>query len=260
MGRVDGKVAIVTGGAMGLGEADCELLAKEGAQVIVADFDVEKGQAVADRIENGVFFKLDVTSEENWKEIIDFTKDKYGRLDVLVNNAGIVLIGDPISATLDDFRKVNAVSNEGTFLGCKYAIPLMRDTGGGSIINMSSIAALGGQIPFATYCAAKGAVRSYSKAVAVFCAQNEMKIRCNSIHPGGIVTPMTQALPEVMGARMSELTLPTFNANPPQGAIGEPDDIANAVLYLASDEARWVNGSELVIDNSSTVTAGPVPY
>ena len=245
MGRVEGKVALVTGGGSGLGAADCELLAAEGATVIVSDVRLEAAQAVADRIgSNAIAMALDVASEANWIEVISAIEARFGRLDVLVNNAGVVVVADIEQTSLEQFRWVNAIMNDGVFLGCKYAIPLMNKGSGGSIINMSSTGALLGYTVFFAYSAAKGAVRSMTKSIAVMCQEKGYKIRCNSVHPGAIETPMIQ---EASGRPGEEQAV--ADGVLPAGAVGAPKDVAAMVLYLASDESRFVTGAEFVIDN-----------
>jgi 3(or 17)beta-hydroxysteroid dehydrogenase len=247
MGRVQGKVALVTGGGSGLGAADCELLAAEGATVIVTDVKLAAAEAVADRI-GGIAMALDVASETQWQEVIAAIDARFGRLDVLVNNAGVVVVADLEQTSLEQFRWVNAIMSEGVFLGCKYAIPLMNKGGGGSIINMSSTGALLGYPVFLAYAAAKGAVRSMTKSIAVMCQEKGFKIRVNSVHPGAIETPMVQ---QASGRPGEEQTVPEGVL--PAGAVGHPKDVANMVLYLASDESRFVTGAELVIDNGLTI-------
>lgn len=247
MGRVQGKVALVTGGGSGLGAADCELLAAEGATVIVTDVKLAAAEAVADRI-GGIAMALDVASETQWQEVIAAIDARFGRLDVLVNNAGVVVVADLEQTSLEQFRWVNAIMSEGVFLGCKYAIPLMNKGGGGSIINMSSTGALLGYPVFLAYAAAKGAVRSMTKSIAVMCQEKGYKIRVNSVHPGAIETPMVQ---EASGRPGEEQTVPEGVL--PAGAVGHPKDVANMVLYLASDESRFITGAELVIDNGLTI-------
>ena len=174
---------------------------------------------------------------------------RFGGLNILVNNAGIVVIADPEETTLAQFRKVQSVMSEGVFLGCKYAIPLIARSWGGSIINMSSTASHLGYPPFFAYSAAKGAVRSLTKSVAIHCQQKGYRIRCNSVHPGSIETPMIQG---AMGRPGEEHEVP--DGVLPAGSIGAPKDVANLILYLASDESRFVNGAEIVIDNGLTIT------
>jgi 3(or 17)beta-hydroxysteroid dehydrogenase len=249
MGRVSGKVALVTGGGSGLGAADCELLAREGATVIVSDVRLAAAQAVADRIGgSAVAMALDVASEAAWIEVMTAIEVRFGRLDVLVNNAGVVVVADVEQTTLEQFRWVNGIMSDGVFLGCKYAIPLMNKNDGGSIINMSSTGALLGYPVFFAYSAAKGAVRSMTKSVAVMCQDKGYKIRCNSVHPGAIETPMVQ---EASGRAGQEEAVPEGVL--PAGAVGAPKDVAEMVLFLASDESRFVTGAEFVVDNGLTI-------
>ncbi len=257
MGRLAGKVAIITGAAKGLGEADAKLFAAQGAKVIVTDVDVAAGEQVAVRI-GGQFHRLDVRHEAEWEALIARVVAEHGRLDILVNNAGVVEIGTPESVSEAGYRFVMAVSVDGTVWGCKHAIPAMRASGGGSIINMASIASLQGEPYVAAYCAAKGAIEAYTRAVAVYCAQGQMNIRCNSVHPSGIDTPMVRSMPD----KVAQADLPTLGEQG-QGAglnrLGEPEDIAHMLLYLASDESRFVSGQAFVIDNTASITEGIVP-
>jgi 3(or 17)beta-hydroxysteroid dehydrogenase len=250
VGRVEGKVALITGAAQGLGLADAKVLAREGATVVMTDIQDEKGEAGAAEIREAggkaVFIHHDAASEEAWQAIIQRIKDEYGRLDVLVNNAGMVQMANPEECTLESFRLHNSVMSEGVFLGCKHALPLMNESGGGSIINMSSTAShLGYPIYFA-YSAAKGAVRSMSKAIAVHCQMNAYNIRVNSLHPGAIDTPMIDQTTSELGLENKEDLSPVVG-------LGAPEDVANVVLFLASDESRFVNGSEIVIDNAMSI-------
>jgi|TARA_B100001146_G_C16185365_1_gene436571 3(or 17)beta-hydroxysteroid dehydrogenase len=254
MGRLDNKVAIITGGAMGLGAADSTLFAKEGAKVILTDVASDEGQKIADEI-GATFMQQDVTDEERWKEVIAETVNLHGRLDILVNNAGIVEVGDPENQTTAEYRKTMAVHMDSTFFGCKYSIPVMAETGGGSIVNMCSIASVQGESYVAAYCAAKGAIEAYTRAVAVHCGLKKNGVRCNSIHPSGIATPMVASVPDKMNAK--------FGASPNQDApvskTGEPIDIAYAALYLASDESKFMNGAQLRVDNAMSVASGTMP-
>ncbi len=251
-GRVEGKVAIVTGATKGLGRADAEALAREGATVVMTDVD-DSGKAVAAEIATAtgatvVFKHQDVSSEERWAEIVAEVEDEFGGIDVLVNNAGIVIVATPEQCTLEQFRLHNAIMNEGVFLGCKAVIPAMRKRGGGSIINMSSIASHLGYPVFFAYTAAKGAVRAMTKSLAVTCQMNGDQIRVNSVHPGAIATPMVQAVNKELG--MPE---PDPDSTEDPIGVGRPEDVAHMVVYLASDESRFVNGAELVIDNAMSV-------
>ena len=250
MGRVEGKVALVTGGGSGLGAEDCRVLAREGAKVLVCDINEAAARQVADEIGEAAHgFAHDVSSEDGWKAAIAEVEQRFGGLNILVNNAGIVVVADPEETTLEQWRRVQSVMSDGVFLGCKYAIPLMARSGGGSIINMSSTASHLGYPPFFAYSAAKGAVRSLTKSVAMHCQQKGYGIRCNSVHPASIETPMIQG---AMGRPGQEQEIPEGVL--PAGAIGHPRDVANLILYLASDESRFVTGAELLIDNGLTIT------
>jgi 3(or 17)beta-hydroxysteroid dehydrogenase len=224
MGRVTGKVAIVTGAASGMGKADAHLLATEGAKVVVADMNEPDGKAVAQAIgENAVFMHLNVTDEENWKSVIAATIKTFGQLDILVNNAGIIALGSIVDTTLESWRLVNSVNSDGVFLGCKHAIPEMAKSGGGSIINMSSVAAIHGQ---------------------------SFGIRCNSVHPDGVKTPMVVKV----ATGKETATQEDLDEIGKFGNMCEPEDIANLVLFLASEESSFINGAEMLIDNASTIT------
>lgn len=257
MGRLDGKVAIVTGGAKGLGEADARLLAREGARVVVTDVDVENGERVAAEI-GGQFRRLDVRHEAEWIDLIAAVEAEHGALHVLVNNAGVVEAGTPESVTEADYRFIMAVSVDGTVWGCKHAIPAMRRAGGGSIINMASIASICGEPYVAAYCAAKGAVEGYTRAVAVYCAQSRLAIRCNSIHPAGIDTPMVRGI----GGKIEASGLPALTEERSaagMNALGAPNDIGWLVVFLASDESAFISGQQFIVDNTASVTQGAVP-
>jgi 3(or 17)beta-hydroxysteroid dehydrogenase len=251
MGRVSGKVALVTGAAVGLGRADAIALVREGARVLITDVNVAAGEELAAELNrthpgSAHFMRQDVADEAQWIAAIAEVKSRFGGLHILVNNAGLVIIGTPETTTLEQFRKHQSVMSEGVFLGCKYAIPVMRDSGGGSIINMSSVASHLGYPVYFAYSAAKGAVRSMTKAVAVHCQMNKYNIRCNSIHPGAMHTAMVEN-----GAKDLGLTIDAFEQMPT--GLGKPEDVANLVLFLASDESRFINGTELLLDNALTV-------
>lgn len=251
MGRVQGKVALVTGGASGLGKATARALAREGAMVVVADLDEAGAKQLAGELGGAALaLHLDVRREEDWQRTIAETLRAFGGLHVLVNNAGIVVVRSIEDTTLEQLRSVLAVNVEGVFLGCKHAIPAMNASGGGSIINLSSSAGLVGTPPFAAYSASKGAVRLLTKTVAAHCLQLGYPIRCNSIHPGGMDTPMVQNL-GAAAAGAGPATLAVL-AKLTTGPGGQPEDVANLALFLASDEARHLNGSEIAIDAGLT--------
>ena len=258
MGRVDGKVAIVTGGAMGLGEADARILAREGARVVVTDVNRELGAAIAKAI-GGEYRYHDVTNEAQWIELIADVAKKYGALHILVNNAGIVEPGTIETQTYDEYKRQMAVSADGTFLGCKYAVPAIARSGGGSIINMASIASKRGIANVTAYCAAKGAVEALSRAVAVHCVTEKNNVRCNSIHPGSVDTPMVRGI----GAKLVAaglVNMQTPNAPPTtQQRLGEPLDIANLVLFLACDESKFISGQEFIPDGGISAVMAAFP-
>jgi 3(or 17)beta-hydroxysteroid dehydrogenase len=242
-GRVEGKIALVTGGAMGLGRADCIRLAEEGARVVVTDIDLAGAQAVAEAV-GGIAFAHDVRDEARWIEIFAEIEKLHGGLDILVNNAGNVIFEDIETCTTDNFRLQMDVHVMGTFFGCKYGIPLMHKSGGGAIVNMASSAALMGYGAIPAYSAAKGAIRSMTKSIAMHCQDKGYAIRCNVLMPGGIETPMVQA---VVGRPGQEEHVP--DGVLPKDALGAAHDVANAVLYLVCDESRFLTGVEIPIDN-----------
>ena len=247
MARLAGKIALITGAAKGLGEADARLFAKEGATVILTDMDVKNGKRVADEIGTGAeFHEHNVCDENRWIELIKDVVTRHGKLDVLVNNAGIVHAGNIETQTTQQYQQTMAVSADGTFFGSKHAVLAMKEPGGGSIINMASVASLRGESGVLAYCAAKGAVEGMTRGIAVHCVQSGYNIRCNSIHPGTIWTPMVE---NIMGDRLPEGVVPTSSPT-----MGVPNDIAYAALYLASDESKHVNGIEMRIDNAHTIT------
>lgn len=253
-GRVEGRIALVTGGAMGLGKADCELLAQEGAKVIVTDRDIESAQAVAAAV-SGDAFALDVTKEEQWKKVIEAVEARYGGLDILVNNAGIVIFENLEECPSENFRLHLDVHVTGTFLGCKYALPLMKNRhhapgapaghAGASIINMASTAALMGYAAIPAYTAAKGAIAAMTRSIAVHCQDEGYGVRCNALAPGGIETPMVMGV----SGRAGESPMVIPDGPLPMDALGAPRDIAGCVVFLASDDARFLNGITIPVDN-----------
>lgn len=246
MGRVEGKVALITGGASGLGLADAKALAAEGATVIISDVNVENGEKAAAAIGGKtVFMQHDVSSEEAWVDVCAAIKKQFGTLDVLVNNAGIVMMASPEECSLADFRRASSIMTDGVFLGMKHCLPLLREGNGGSIINMSSTASHLGYPIFFAYSACKGAVRSMTKAMAVHCQVTNAPVRCNSVHPAGIETPMIQTAE----GRLDKPALEIPAGVIPFGQLGAPEDVASMIVYLASDESRFVTGAEFLIDN-----------
>lgn len=246
--RLAGKVAIVTGGASGIGESTTRVFVREGAKVVIGDIDESRGNQLASELgDDAVFQPLDVTSESAWETAVEVATSRWGRLDIVVNNAGMSgAKGRPVveDVVLDDWNDVFAVNSTGVMLGTRAGIVAMRKTGGGSIINVSSIFGIVGSRAGAAYHASKGAARTFSKAAAVQYAKDN--IRVNSVHPGFTDTPMTLDIhsdPEVHEFRVGMT---------PLGRLGKPDDIANGILYLASDESSWVTGIELVIDGGET--------
>jgi cyclopentanol dehydrogenase len=247
--RLAGKVALISGGARGMGAAEARLFAREGARVVVADVLEAEGQAVAAEVNadggQSVFARLDVTSESDWGQAIALAVSRFGALNVLINNAGIGGSSRVEDTTAEAWDRVMDVNAKGVFLGTKAAIPAMRRAGGGSIVNIASQLGLVGMDDSSPqYTASKGAVRLLTKTTALQYAREG--IRCNSVHPGPILTPMTEhrrADPVVYKRMLSRI---------PLGRYGEAEEVAYAVLYLASDESAFVTGSELVIDGGWT--------
>ncbi|MDI4233326.1 glucose 1-dehydrogenase [Bradyrhizobium sp. Arg237L] len=262
-GQVEGKVALVTGAASGIGAAVAELLAQEGATVVATDIDELRGPELVAGISKArgkaVFLQQDVTSEARWVEIISEIEKRFGRLDVLVSNAGIgISVPSITDMTLADWRRQTAINLDGVFLSVKYSLPLMRKSGGGSVIMMSSLAGLRGAAGLAGYSATKGGVRLLAKSVAMECAAIGDGIRVNSVHPGIIDTPIWGKIPtEATGNRANAPIDPEERAKlaTPLGRAGQAAEIASGVLYLASDASRYVTGTELVIDGGMNAGA-----
>ena len=246
MGRLDGKVAVITGAARGQGVAEAELFAGEGARVVLTDLLVDEGQEAADRIRTAggeaLFVKLDVSSPEEWNEVVRHAVQTYGRLDILVNNAGIAVRGGVESTPIEEWDRCLDTNAKGVFLGMKFAIPAMLENNSGSVINISSTSGIVGYPGGTAYHASKGAVRIMTKAAAAEYAQRG--VRVNSLHPGFIKTAMTDSMAEDRAAGILDRT--------PMGRKGTPMEIAYGALFLASDEASFVTGSELVIDGGMT--------
>src|SRR6202051_5149227 len=251
MGRVQGKVALVTGGASGIGFAAAKLLVDEGATVVVVDRDEAASTgAVAALGQRSCFHRLDVAREDEWVAVTDAVARDFGRIDILVNNAGVVLFKDIEATTLDEWRDLMAVNLDGVFLGCKHAVRVMKDRGGGSIVNMSSVAGMIGHGSLAAYCASKGGVRLLTKSVALHCARKGYNIRCNSVHPSFADTPMLHGM--IASARTPEKLEANFTAAAPLGRLAQPIEIARTILFLASDESVFATGAELGVDGGLT--------
>jgi NAD(P)-dependent dehydrogenase (short-subunit alcohol dehydrogenase family) len=246
MGRLDGKVALITGAARGQGETEARLFAQEGAQVMLTDVLVEQGQQVVNSLRSGgteaTFLQLDVSNPHEWHEVVRHTVQTYGRLDILINNAGIAQRAGLLETEVEDWDRLMDINLKGVFLGMKYAIPVMLERGGGVVINISSTSGIVGFPGGTAYHAAKGGVRLLTKVVAAEFATRG--IRVNSIHPGLIETPMT----DNMAPQRMQLLLDRT----PMGRKGKPLEIAYGALFLASDEASFMTGAELVIDGGMT--------
>ena len=246
--RLENKVALISGGARGMGEVEAKLFAREGAKVVIGDVLDEDGKRTEAEINelggDCVFVHLDVTDEEQWRNAVNEAVSRYGKLDILVNNAGIYRTNTVLETSASEWDQVMNINAKGVFLGTKAAIPEMKKNGAGSIVNISSVAGLVGNHMSSAYTASKGAVRLFTKSTAIQYAADG--IRANSVHPGTIETPMTAALlatPEYRQDRMDRT---------PLGRLGRPEDVAYGVLFLASDEASFMTGSELVIDGGRT--------
>jgi len=247
--RLAGKVALITGGASGLGANAAELMAREGAKVVVADIAADRGQEVADRIgPSARFVKLDVTSEDNWKEAIAKSVEAFGALHILLNSAGIGLSKTVEEIELSEWRKVHAIDLDGVFLGCKHGVGEIKKhtrTLGGSIINISSISGIIAGANMAAYNSAKAGVRLLSKSVALHCAKSGYNIRCNSVHPTFIDTPILDKYRDRFGQDLMQQKL---GKQVPIGRLGRPEEVGWALVFLASDESSFMTGSEVVID------------
>jgi len=264
MPRLKGKVALITGAARGIGQAIAELFYAEGAQVILSDINDKPGQEVADKMGgNSKYIHLDVSQESDWQSMTTFIENEYGHLDVLVNNAGITGFletqgpHDPENLDLASWHKVHETNLDGVALGCKYGIQLMKKSSHASIVNISSRSGIVGIPAAVAYASSKAAVRNHTKSVALYCAEKSYPIRCNSIHPGAIFTPIWDAM--LGEGEQREAILKEISAGVPLGVMGEPEDVAYAALYLASNESKYVTGIELNIDGGILAGSSAAP-
>ncbi|MGU7768852.1 SDR family oxidoreductase [Burkholderia sp. MR1-5-21] len=247
--RLNGRIAIVTGAASGVGKATAARFAAEGARVVLTDVNETAGREVAAGLgDAALFVRHDIASEAGWNDVFGAAVSRFGTPDVLVNNAAVLIAGDIEHGTLDDWQRTLRINADGYFLGCRAAVRAMK-AAGGSIVNLSSAAALGGIGMFCAYSASKGAVTAMTRAIAAYCKQQGYRIRCNSIHPDGIFTPMTAAF----FGDADDTRRALEQGIDPQGRLALPEDIANLALFLASDESRFVNGSEYRIDNGQLI-------
>jgi NAD(P)-dependent dehydrogenase (short-subunit alcohol dehydrogenase family) len=247
-GRLEGKVALITGAATGIGRASAEAFLAEDARLVLTDLNVEPLEPFAR--EGALALRQDVAHEAGWRETVDAALARFGRLDALINNAGIALPGNIETATLADWRRTQAVNVEGVFLVCREAVRAMKASGGGSILNLSSAAGIIGDAQSAAYCASKGAVRLLTKSVALHCArglQDPLQLGASRLH----ADPLLEGV--IAGARNPERVREGLSKAPPLGRLGEAREVAAAVLYLASDESAFTTGAELVIDGGLTL-------
>ena len=255
--RIEGKIALITGAASGIGLATSQMMAAQGGSIILTDINNETGEAAAKAINScggsATFKNHDVTSENDWLSVINYAETLHGRIDILVNNAGVGTMGSIEETTLDQWRAIHSVNSEGPFLGCKYGLTLMKkNRTGGSIINVSGVAGIIGAPNLAAYCSSKASVRLLTKSVALHCARKGYGIRCNSVHPSYTDTPMVDEMVE--SHRSPERYKSALESASPMGRLGDVDDIAASILYLASDDAKFTTGSEIVVDGGLTAT------
>lgn len=250
MGRLDGRTALITGGASGIGLATARRLAAEGAAVVLGDLNRQAGESATAAIAGASFEPLDVTSDEDWRRAVDAVAERHGGLDILVNSAGIAPVGSIEEVTLDEWRRTLSVNLDGVFLGCRHGVRVMKAGRGGAIVNLSSVSGIIGGHNLAAYNASKGGVRLLTKSVALHCARKGYGIRCNSVHPGFVETPMLDEL--VHRGRDPDETRAKLQASVPLGRNAKAEEVAAMIAYLASDEASFVTGAEFVIDGGVT--------
>lgn len=260
MGRVQDKVCLVTGGGSGLGQADVLAMAREGAKVVISDIDKKAGEETAHMAgENAIFMHHDVAERDQWERIIAQTVDHFGELNVLVNNAGMVIPGNVESVTWEDYRTHQRIHMDGTYFGIKYGVETIKLNGKmGSIVNMASTTAMLGYKDVFAYAACKGAVRSMTNAAAVHCQQEKYKIRVNCLLPSVIMTPMIEKMNQENPRPDRDPIVQDAADKIPGPGLGEPMDVGNTVLFLASDESKFINGAELRIDNCSVINPAPL--
>jgi NAD(P)-dependent dehydrogenase (short-subunit alcohol dehydrogenase family) len=251
-GRLEGKIALITGAASGIGKATAERFAREGAKVALTDIDPGKGRKFADELtkagHDAFFQSLDVVDPEEWRAVVDAVITRWGQLDILVNSAGIGRAKGLLDMSFDFWRQTISINLDGTFLGTQVAVDSMKDTGGGAIVNISSVLGFVGMSNISAYAASKGGVRLFTKAAAIECAEKGYNIRVNSVHPGYIETPMVMRRFDKIAKADREAEETRLKESHPLGRLGKPEEIASMILYLASDEAAFVTGAEFVAD------------
>ncbi len=264
MARVNNKIALITGGAKGIGSATAKLLAQEGAQVIITDIIDDIGKKLAQEIgSNATYYHLDVAIEKDWIKVTEQIRKNHGHIDILFNNAGIIGLDedfgpqDPEHVSLDSWDHIHKVNLNGVFLGCKYGISLMKKHGG-SIINMSSRSGVVGIPAAAAYASSKAAIRNHTKTVALYCTSQGYNIRCNSLHPGAILTPLWDKMLGTDPEKRKQM-INSIASGIPMGHMGEPLDVAYAVLYLGSNESKYITGIELTLDGGILAGSSTIP-
>lgn len=262
MSRLSNKIALVTGSARAIGKAIAQRFVEEGAYVIITDLLDDAGEQTAKELGNAEFIHHDVSDESQWQYVFEQVLAKHGRLDILVNNAGVMGsewgLQDPEHCSKEIWDRVHAINLDSCFLGCKYAIQTMKQHGGGAIVNIASRSGIVGVPANSAYASSKAAIRNHTKSVALYCAEQAYNIRCNSVAPASIMTPMWQKL--LGEGDEGEQRLAELNEKIPLGRFGEPSDVANAVVYLASDEAQYVTGTEIIVDGGVLAGSASSPH